>query len=233
MSRPKKCDARLYWVKFNLDDCRAAISDLETFEEKGRFFSGFIVGAGGFEMKDSWCLIQKRGYIIGKQFLDEATEFGAKQSGRVKSRYSNTGSTETLPKLHRNASETHTEMLPTNNQQPTSNSSSATPPQKAAKKKSPKVTEGPSLPEILGDEAENYWNLTKVWSGNKMQHKAQAECYLKARKEFSAEHILGALQQEAQARGKFQGRLLDWFQNEAYRAYQNEPEAVWVPMEIE
>lgn len=101
------------------------------------------------------------------------------------------------------------------------------------KKKASKPKDGPTVNDILGDEKDNYWAMTKLWSGNQMLHKAQAECYVKARTEFSAQHIAAALEAEAKARGKFQGRLLDWLQNEAYRAYEHEQETLWIPMEAE
>lgn len=104
------------------------------------------------------------------------------------------------------------------------------PGKRVPKKKAHKEPGGQSLPEILGSESENYWAMSSLWSGQKSQHKAIAKCYLEARKEFSAEHIQDALKQEVEIRGKYQGRLLDWFENEAYRAHTSAQGAVevWV-----
>lgn len=118
---------RHYWSKMNHDEARHSI-ELMDDAESGRWFRGWLVGAGGNTPSDE--VIQSKpiewrtGYAAGRSSFSDAQEYSQKQAERVSKRYTKATvvasgshsvdetSTDTLPNLP------ITEQRTTSNEQP-------------------------------------------------------------------------------------------------------------------
>jgi hypothetical protein len=108
----------------NHDDARLAI-DMMDDAEVGRWFRGWLAGAGGNayadDKVDAWPPEMRTGYASGRDSHADAEAYSEKQRERVNKRYH--GTTTVAPRnYHSNA----TGSLPTNNQQPTTNNEQET-----------------------------------------------------------------------------------------------------------
>lgn len=79
---------RLFYVKLNLDDLSSHVAGLDTGEEYKQFVEGFLVGARGFEARDSWSEAKINGHALGNGCFKEAERFSQKQRQCVNARYS-------------------------------------------------------------------------------------------------------------------------------------------------
>ena len=126
---------REWWVQVNLDDLAHVTAQMETTEERGQWFEGFMVGAQGHSARDSWDGFKRIGFDFGAACHAEAAAFRASKSAAGKasaeSRRAKYGSASpnTVRTLIEHTSEREaeqaTEQTPnqptTNNQQPTTN----------------------------------------------------------------------------------------------------------------
>ena len=118
---------RHYWSKMNHDEARHSI-ELMDDAESGRWFRGWLVGAGGNVPSDEVILSKpiewRTGYAAGRSSFADAQEYSQKQAERVSKRYTKAtvvasgshpvgeSSTDPLPSLP------ITEQRTTNNEQP-------------------------------------------------------------------------------------------------------------------
>ena len=109
--------ARIYFVKLNLDDFAATVAGLDSDLEYRQFIDGFLVGARGFEARDTWSEAKINGHTIGDGCFKDAQRFSAAQREKVMHRYHNE-STE-LPRNYHGSTDELPENYLTNNQQPT------------------------------------------------------------------------------------------------------------------
>lgn len=107
--------ARIYFVKLNLDDFAATVAGLDSDLEYRQFVDGFLVGARGFEARDTWSEAKINGHAIGDGCFKDAQRFSASQREKVMHRYQ-VESTE-LPQNYHGSTRELPENYLTNNQQ--------------------------------------------------------------------------------------------------------------------
>jgi hypothetical protein len=114
---------RTYWTKLNHDDARLAIGMMDD-AEIGRWFRGWLAGAGGNEYHpdrvSAWPIEMRTGFASGRESFADAERYSEKQRDRVSKRYH--GSTTVYHGTTTDPTTIPTGSLPTNNQQPTTNS---------------------------------------------------------------------------------------------------------------
>lgn len=111
--------ARIYFVKLNLDDFAATVAGLDSDLEYRQFVDGFLVGARGFEARDTWSEAKINGHAIGDGCFKDAQRFSASQREKVMHRYQ--GESTELPRNYHGSTGELPENYLTNNQQPTTN----------------------------------------------------------------------------------------------------------------
>lgn len=116
--------SRTFWTKLNHDDARLAI-DMMDDAEIGRWFRGWLAGAGGKEYPTekiaSWPVEMRTGFRAGCESAEEAARYSQKQRDRVSSRYRGRATEDHGSTTEQSGSEKSTETLPSNSQQLTSN----------------------------------------------------------------------------------------------------------------
>ena len=75
---------REWWVQVNLDDLAHVTAQMETTEERGQWFEGFIVGAQGHPARDSWDGFKRMGFDFGASCHAEAVAFRSSKSAAGK-----------------------------------------------------------------------------------------------------------------------------------------------------
>ena len=121
--------SRTFWTKLNHDDARLAI-DMMDDAEIGRWFRGWLAGAGGKEYPTekiaSWPVEMRTGFRAGCESAEEAARYSQKQRDRVSSRYRGRATEDHGSTTEQSGSEKSTETLPSNSQQLTSNNQQPT-----------------------------------------------------------------------------------------------------------
>lgn len=116
--------SRTFWTKLNHDDARLAI-DMMDDAEIGRWFRGWLAGAGGKEYPTekiaSWPVEMRTGFRAGCESAEEAARYSQKQRDRVSSRYRGRATEDHGSTTEQSGSEKSTGTLPSNSQQLTSN----------------------------------------------------------------------------------------------------------------
>lgn len=116
---------RTFWTKLNHDDARMAIEMMDD-AEVGRWFRGWLAGAGGKEYapdKIAALPVEMRtGFSAGRESFAEAERYSEKQRERVSKRYRGSTTVDHGSTTEEFGSENATETLPTNSQQPTAKS---------------------------------------------------------------------------------------------------------------
>lgn len=107
--------ARIYFVKLNLDDFAATVAGLDSDLEYRQFVDGFLVGARGFEARDTWSEAKINGHAIGDGCFKDAQRFSASQREKVMHRYQ--VETTELPRNYHGSTSELPENYLTNNQQ--------------------------------------------------------------------------------------------------------------------
>lgn len=141
---------RTFWSKLNHDDARLAI-DMMDDAEIGRWFRGWLAGAGGKEYSEdkvqSWPLEMRKGFADGKESFVDAEKYSQKQRDRINKRYQGSTTEHHGATTVESGRENATESLPSNSQQPTANNQ-----QPEAISEQPK-----KQPSVVRDVVE-YWN---------------------------------------------------------------------------
>ncbi len=113
---------RTFWTKLNHDDARMAIEMMDD-AEVGRWFRGWLAGAGGNdyspEKVGSWPVEMRTGFGAGRASFAEAEIYSEKQRERVSKRYRGSTTVDHGTTTETPGSENPTEHLPSNSQQPT------------------------------------------------------------------------------------------------------------------
>lgn len=116
---------RTFWTKLNHDDARLAI-DMMDDAEVGRWFRGWLAGAGGKEYPEdkvrSWPVEMRTGFTAGRESFADAERFSEKQRERVAKRYHGSTTVDHGRAVVDSGREKATGSLPSNSQQPTTNS---------------------------------------------------------------------------------------------------------------
>lgn len=117
--------SRTFWTKLNHDDARLAI-DMMDDAEVGRWFRGWLAGAGGKEYPAekiaSWPVEMRTGFRAGCESAEDAAKYSQKQRDRVLSRYRGSTTEDHGNTTESSGSEKSTETLPSNSQHLTANS---------------------------------------------------------------------------------------------------------------
>lgn len=221
--------ARIYFVKLNLDDFAATVAGLDSDLEYRQFVEGFLVGARGFESRDTWSEAKINGHTVGDGCFKEAQHFSALQRDRVNHRYPTP--TQQLPRYYHGTTADLPEGYLTNNHQLTTNNQPKSSPSPSAQSvPSPSVrgtkaaskSKGKTPGEMLADHPKEvgiqFWKLAKAWAGNKQKVKAAITAYLEAIKTSDPDIIQQAAELESSKKGKFCTSLEVWLSEYGWMA---------------
>lgn len=115
---------RTFWSKLNHDDARMSIEMMDD-AEIGRWFRGWLAGAGGKEYAQeklaAFPLEMRTGFSAGRESFDDAERYSEKQRGRVNKRYHGNTTEHHGNATEESGTENHSIDLPTNNEHPTAN----------------------------------------------------------------------------------------------------------------
>lgn len=133
---------RTFWTKLNHDDARMAIEMMDD-AEVGRWFRGWLAGAGGKEYapdKIAALPVEMRtGFSAGRESFVDAERYSEKQRERVSKRYRGSTTVDHGSTTEEFGSENATESLPTNSQHPTAKSEEKQSPPAPQRGKRPRV----------------------------------------------------------------------------------------------
>lgn len=120
---------RTFWTKLNHDDARMSIEMMDD-AEIGRWFRGWLAGAGGKEYTQeklaTFPLEMRTGFSAGRESFEDAERYSEKQRERVSKRYRGDTMVYRGSTTVEFGSEKPSESLPANSEQPTANNQQRT-----------------------------------------------------------------------------------------------------------